>query len=297
MIARVEAALRLRKKLAASVILSVFSVAWLVVLIPQAGAVGIFTARGNNKLYGALVVGGGLDSNAESFKATTMAAAEGNPVSVASSSATGAVSGNAATASSSVATGSLIPIGQVKYVIKTAIPTGASSSGDGGNGSITYSDASILALGTDFAGLAALSTIATASGQRFSFGGGPTTSSTVCAAIGTVADGVLLSPTQSITFVFQVASTNALAMGAAGFNFSSDATATCSAGGLTRADSVNQTETGIPTTTTTTTTTTSTTTTTVPKVPTVGNWGMMILGLAFLDAMAWMLKARKVHLQ
>jgi hypothetical protein len=30
----------------------------------------------------------------------------------------------------------------------------------------------------------------------------------------------------------------------------------------------------------------------VPKVPTAGNWGMTILGLAFLGAMAWMLRAR-----
>lgn len=39
--------------------------------------------------------------------------------------------------------------------------------------------------------------------------------------------------------------------------------------------------------------TTSTTTTTVPQIPTAGNWGTLILGLAFLGAMAWMLRARR----
>jgi hypothetical protein len=39
--------------------------------------------------------------------------------------------------------------------------------------------------------------------------------------------------------------------------------------------------------------TTTTTTTTVPQVPTVGNWGLMILGLAFLGAIGWMLRARR----
>lgn len=297
MIARVGAALRLRKKLAISVMLSVFSVAWLVVLVPQAGAVGIFTARGNNKLFGALVIGGALDSNSEAFKLTTMAAAEGSTVAVTSPASTGATSGAAASASSSVTTGSLIPIGQVKFIIKTATAVSANSAGDSNNGSITYSDASVLNLGSDFAGLTALSTIATADGARFRFGGGPTTSSTVCAALASVTDGVQLADSatpQTITFVFQVANTNALAMGGAGFNFSNDATATCPFGGLTRADGVNQTETGIPTTTTTTTTTTSTTTTTTTQVvPTVGNWGMTLLGLTFLGAMAWMLRARR----
>lgn len=42
-----------------------------------------------------------------------------------------------------------------------------------------------------------------------------------------------------------------------------------------------------------TTTTTTTTTTTIPVVPTAGNWGMMMLGLAFLGAMAWLLRARR----
>jgi cbb3-type cytochrome oxidase subunit 3 len=28
-------------------------------------------------------------------------------------------------------------------------------------------------------------------------------------------------------------------------------------------------------------------------IPTGGNWGMAILGLAFLGAMAWMLRARR----
>jgi cbb3-type cytochrome oxidase subunit 3 len=28
-------------------------------------------------------------------------------------------------------------------------------------------------------------------------------------------------------------------------------------------------------------------------IPTAGNWGMTILGLAFLGAMAWMLRARR----
>lgn len=44
-------------------------------------------------------------------------------------------------------------------------------------------------------------------------------------------------------------------------------------------------------------TVTTTIPTTIPRVPTVGNWGMMVLGLAFLGAMTWMLKARRVHLQ
>jgi LPXTG-motif cell wall-anchored protein len=28
-------------------------------------------------------------------------------------------------------------------------------------------------------------------------------------------------------------------------------------------------------------------------VPTAGNWGMMMLGLAFMGALAWMLRARR----
>ncbi|GEM_PF-3357881 len=51
------------------------------------------------------------------------------------------------------------------------------------------------------------------------------------------------------------------------------------------------------TTTTTTTTTTTSTTTTTHVVPTVGNWGMAVLGLTFLGAMAWMLGARRSHVR
>jgi LPXTG-motif cell wall-anchored protein len=51
----------------------------------------------------------------------------------------------------------------------------------------------------------------------------------------------------------------------------------------------------------TTTTSTSlppgvTTTTTLPPgatIPAAGNWGMVILGLAFLGAIAWMVRARR----
>lgn len=38
---------------------------------------------------------------------------------------------------------------------------------------------------------------------------------------------------------------------------------------------------------------TTTTTTTTVRIPTAGHWGLMILGLAFLGAMAWMLRARR----
>jgi len=171
---------------------------WLVVPISTAQAVGISTVRGNNKLFGALVIGGALADETEIFKLTTMAAAEGNPVAVSSPASSGSTAGNPAAADSSVTTGVLIPIGQVRYVIKNALPAvgGTNASGDGGNGSITYTDATTLNLGTGFAGLAALSTIASASGARFSFGGGPTTNSTVCAALATVADGLSLTPTQ-----------------------------------------------------------------------------------------------------
>jgi hypothetical protein len=38
---------------------------------------------------------------------------------------------------------------------------------------------------------------------------------------------------------------------------------------------------------------TTTTTTTTVRIPTVGHWGLMILGLAFLGAIGWMLRARR----
>ena len=66
-------------------------------------------------------------------------------------------------------------------------------------------------------------------------------------------------------------------------------------------NTINAPECQVPTTTTTTTTTSTTTTTqppgststTIVGIPAAENWGMMILGLAFLGAMAWMVRARR----
>lgn len=126
--------------------------------------------------------------------------------------------------------------------------------------------------------------------------GGPATCS-VASPFSQPADGFNLTSNQGILLVYDgkqfitpnTAGSYSVAGGAGGFdsnaaNVLQTATRDQDSDGFT-----------VTTTTTTTTTTTSTTTTTTHIVPTVGNWGMMVLGLAFLGAIAWMLKARKVH--
>jgi hypothetical protein len=39
--------------------------------------------------------------------------------------------------------------------------------------------------------------------------------------------------------------------------------------------------------------TTTTTSTLPPRIPVAGDWGIMILGLAFVGALAWVLKSRR----
>lgn len=124
----------------------------------------------------------------------------------------------------------------------------------------------------------------------YGFDGGTTCS--IADGVAQPTDGISLTLNQGILFVYNgssfipsnTAGTLNVAGGGAGFD-------------VTAAGNVDNATGDSDTTSVTVTTTTTTTTTTTQVVPTVGNWGMMVLGLAFLGAMAWMLKARRAHLQ
>ena len=130
---------------------------------------------------------------------------------------------------------------------------------------------------------------ATVDGARFRFGAGLTTS--LAKGAGFAADGFNMGSGQCVVMVLNSSSlltpgTTLSGAGAvSGFLGNSSAACTGGTGNFACATAAKQDNDSVALAATTTTTTT--------VIPTVGNWGMMILGLAFLGAITWMLKARR----
>ena len=280
------------KKLALSLLAPVLLTGWVIVPMSEAGFQSNFFMSDNGTGYFAFKDDGAVGDPAHV-----------NTVGVGAS--TSGVSGSTTSVNSDplqadVSITPLFAATSVKHTgtVSCTLPGTFDAAANGGAGKWTlgavvidgFADADLaFTLSAGGGGLPAATAVG---GSRYRFNGAGLTTSLAKGA-GFAADGFSMTSGQCVVMVLNSSSlltpgTTLFGAGAvSGFLGNSSAACTGGTGDFACATAAKQDNDSVSLAATTTTTTTTT------VIPTVGNWGMMILGLAFLGAITWMLKARR----